>query len=134
MNSYKDSISQDAFKEKFIGEWVLKNRSIFDSVLILQHKELVKPNTYNRIKFTFTDKKLKYDTFNTRKTCGNGSFFINSCNWNVLEKNINLFFTGGYLMYSRFTYECTYELLKYSENEMSLKIIEILRKEESDFH
>jgi len=134
LNSYKDSISQDAFKEKFIGEWVLKNRSIFDSVLILQHKELVNPNTYNRIKFTFTDKKLKYDVYNRRKTCGNGRFFINSCNWNVLDENINLFFTGGHSMHSRFTYECIYKLINYSKNEMSLKIIEILKKEESDFH
>jgi hypothetical protein len=131
--AYKNKQVNHLLKERFYGEWILKNESPFDSILTFQKETSVNLKHFNSFKFTFSKNQLlKHETFNRRITCGVSALYLSNPQWNIIENEFYLLFGGGFKGVSKFTYISKYEILSINENEFKIRVKKILQHKKTD--
>jgi hypothetical protein len=115
------------------GEWLLTNE-IFDSLLTFKRIEWSDSFIVYGKKFTFEGDKLKFDNFNPVQTCGNGLLYIDSCAYQMQDKNFTFYFKGGHNLESIFEFQAKYLLEHRDEKNITFSRVEILKDKKTNFY
>lgn len=132
-DTFSTPTASESYPDSHEGEWLLTS-NLFDSMLTFKRIELSDSSVVYGKKFTFEDNNLKYSDYNPVPTCGNGMFYIDSCNYQMQDKNFTFYFKGGYFLDSGFEYRAKYVMKHRGEKNISFLRTEILNDEKTNFY
>ena len=107
-----------SYPEDHEGEWLLTSK-LFDSLLTFKRIEISDSLIVYGKKFTFNGEDLKFEHFNPVPACGNGMFYMDSCAYQMENKNFTFFFKGGHTFESNFLYSAEYMLKTKNDKQIS---------------
>ncbi len=125
--------AQSTIQENYEGDWLVTT-NIFDSTLTFNRIEQPDSVIPYGSKFTFNKENLNYKDLNPAPSCGNGIFFLDSCAYQKENKQLTLFFKGGYAMEYNFIYKAKYLLQEKTDSAFTLIRTKILIDEKNSIY
>lgn len=121
-------VEQQLKRPELVGKW-------YSSYLNFEKKELnfynKRKNIINEIEYELSFMKngdIIFKDLTEQYICGNGILNLNKGSWKIHhEKHLILKISGEYAFESAFEKEMEYEIVPSKENELSLKLIHLLK-------